>query len=191
MPFHTRDFKELFGLEHPTIQFLLHNDYIETTGPPPKGRGSRRSYSLDAAFRIGLISRLRRLGMEIPASHRLVGTLDAFLKMYKATITPEGMDGPQYPYRPFDELWTYTNTDFFLEIVDQEWIAIHTSYRDVEEISYAHRYLNLHDLTYDNTRTRKDLLFADVRLQINLTSISHELTHFVQAHSEQFTEFHQ
>ena len=191
MPFHTRDFKELFGLEHPTIQFLLHNNYIETTGPPPKGRGSRRSYGLDAAFRIGLISRLRRLGMEIPASHRLVGTLDTYLKTRKPTVTPEGVDGPQYPYSPFETLWTYENTDYFLEIVDQEWIAIHSSYRDLGEIVHALRYQNLHNRTYENTRSRKDLLFADVRLQINLTSISHQITRFVQSHHEQFPEFSQ
>jgi|GEM_PF-4625071 hypothetical protein len=193
MPFHTRDFRELFGFEHTTIQYLLQNQFIQPVGPPPKGRGSRRSYGLDAAFRIGLISRLRRAGMEIPASNRFVDFAQRFFQIFTENTRPDHLLLSQLKeFRPFERLHSEGQYEFFIEIIDYEWITILVGDREAAHISKIPWAFSLNPKSppeiSEQKKPLRDLEFADLRLQANLTSIARAIAGFVQQHPHQFPE---
>ena len=196
MPFYTRDFKALFGLEHTTIQYLLQNNFIQMTGPPPRGRGSRRSYNLDAAYRIGLIALLRHTGMEIPASYKYVVTIDSFIKTmtnYDGPVVDDPLIKGISGFDPFHKLFSDSNTILLLDIIDYTWATIHIGNKKANIIQnnpyfYAMAPDPDREIAVGDKTTFPEIQFAKIRIQLDLTAIALELTEFIKARPKQFPE---
>lgn len=203
MPFRTRDFEALFGMEYGTVQFMAINKHLPTEGPPPKGRGSRRHYGLDAAFQIGLTARLRSLSMGLEKCH----TIAAFLRSLFDTLTRDGEQNPgplhlhYHPFRSLDE----TASLFFLELIilfktpaaatdidspqtpeEYSWITLLQSSPHGGFFRPA-PYIQVTGNKRDQPGT-EEVMMADTYLRLNLTALTRQLAHFVKTNPRRFVD---
>lgn len=211
MGFFTRDFQELFGTPYSIVQLMAATGKLPMEGPPAKGRGSRRHYGLEAAFRVGVTARLRGLQMSLEKCDRIV---DPLVSLFD-TFTRPGAYGPgleiYHPFRRLD-LGRYT---YHLEVFsfymptevssaappsptagddentpppgpeEHTWITMRIGTAEGLPHNIAPYFL-VSDKGPPQQPEAAHLNNADVYLRINLTAITKLLTAFVNTHPKQF-----
>jgi hypothetical protein len=215
MGFYTRDFQETFGVPYSIVQLMAASGKLPMEGPSAKGRGSRRHYTLEAAYRVGLTSRLRGLQVSLEQCNRIV---DPLVRLFD-TITRAGAYGGSdiEKYHPFKTLNPGPYT-FFLELfslyypveppknkprqasakkqgeapselgpTEHTWMTVRVIMANGAPLFPAPYFL-ISPQGPPGQPEPQQLLFADMYLRINLTAITRILRNFVEAHPRQFPQ---
>ena len=167
LTFTTRDFEKLWGFKPETVQYILLQGFIETIGEKHIGRGAKREFDLENAYRVGVMAALRKMKIEFSFINQIVKGL------FKVLDPAKEEDLMYHPYLSLD---VPEGIDMFMDIYDNTWFELHMVKGDGEIVRKGDK-LPLHDENVE--KKSQSRIRYSTQISINLTDITREIKDFI------------